>query len=317
MREHIVRTPETCGGQPRIAGSRIRVKDVVVWHIHNGISLDEIVTKWPHLSLAGLHAALAYYYDHKDEVEAEIEADVAWYEEMKAKGPSFVKERLAQLRGRMPRTIRFHLDEDVDPAIASGLRRSGIDVTTSQEVGLLGADDTAQLAFAHPAGRVLFTHDDDHLRPNAQGIEHSGIAYCHQRRRSLAEIIEASRSSGNCSSPSKWPTGWSLSEACLLHGKGVLGQAQTRSRLLLRRLQALPTVRQRRAGKPDLRLRPSPRGTLANGSGWYECDLSLAGASFIRGLRGPRGRARRSGGSRGRRSGMSAACGPGPSDGGS
>jgi hypothetical protein len=39
----------------------------------------------------------------------------------------------------MPRTIRFHLDEDTDPAIADELRRYGIDVTTSQDVGLLGA----------------------------------------------------------------------------------------------------------------------------------------------------------------------------------
>jgi hypothetical protein len=49
----------------------------------------------------------------------------------------------------MPRTIHFHLDEDVDPAIAEGLRRRGIDVTTSQEAGLLGATDPMQLAYAH------------------------------------------------------------------------------------------------------------------------------------------------------------------------
>ena len=49
----------------------------------------------------------------------------------------------------MPRTIRFHLDEDTDPAIAAGLRRHGIDVTTSQEMGLLGAVDTVQLSHAH------------------------------------------------------------------------------------------------------------------------------------------------------------------------
>jgi hypothetical protein len=89
----------------------------------------------------------------------------------------------------MPRTIRFHLDEDTDPAIAGGLRRHGIDVTTSQEVGLLGAPDPVQLAHAHAEGRVLFTHDNDHLKLNAQGVEHSGIAHCHQRRRSLVEII--------------------------------------------------------------------------------------------------------------------------------
>ncbi len=96
--EHIVSTKDTCGGAPRIAGSRIRVKDVAIWHIHQGLSPDEIITRWPHLTLAGIHAALAYYYDRKDEIEAEIEADEARYEEMKAKTPSLVQEKLAKLR---------------------------------------------------------------------------------------------------------------------------------------------------------------------------------------------------------------------------
>ena len=74
----------------------------------------------------------------------------------------------------MLRTIRFHLDEDTDPAIAVGLRRHGIDVTTSQEVGLLAALDPIQLAHAHAEGRILFTHDADHLALGAQGVEHSG-----------------------------------------------------------------------------------------------------------------------------------------------
>ncbi len=45
------------------------------------------------------------------------------------------------------RTIRFHLDECCDPAIAAGLRRRGIDVTTSQEAGLLEAEDEQQAAY--------------------------------------------------------------------------------------------------------------------------------------------------------------------------
>lgn len=90
----------------------------------------------------------------------------------------------------MPRTIRFHLDEDVDPAIAEGLRRRGIDVTTSQEVGLLGAPDPIQLAHATAEGRVLFTHDDDHLTLSSQGVEHAGIAYCHRLKRSIGEILD-------------------------------------------------------------------------------------------------------------------------------
>lgn len=91
----------------------------------------------------------------------------------------------------MPPTIRLHLDEDVDPAIAAGLRRRGIDVTTSREVGLLGATDPLQLAYALREGRVLFTHDDDHLKLNASGVEHAGIAYCHRLSRSIGEIVES------------------------------------------------------------------------------------------------------------------------------
>jgi Domain of unknown function (DUF5615) len=48
----------------------------------------------------------------------------------------------------MPREIRFHLDEHVSPGIAEGLRRRGIDVTTTANAGLTGADDVDHIAFA-------------------------------------------------------------------------------------------------------------------------------------------------------------------------
>ncbi|MGH9673690.1 MAG: DUF5615 family PIN-like protein [Bryobacteraceae bacterium] len=60
--------------------------------------------------------------------------------------------------------ICFHLDEHIPASIAAALRRRGIDVTTSAESGLLGANDAAQLSFAASAGRVLVTHDADFLR---------------------------------------------------------------------------------------------------------------------------------------------------------
>jgi predicted nuclease of predicted toxin-antitoxin system len=76
----------------------------------------------------------------------------------------------------MPQTIRFHLDENVSHAIASGIRRRGIDVTTTQEAGLMGAIDEAHVAFALLAGRVIFTQDEDFLRIHAARIPHPGIA---------------------------------------------------------------------------------------------------------------------------------------------
>jgi uncharacterized protein (DUF433 family) len=94
IREHIVSTPDTCGGKPRIAGSRIQVKDVVISHLHQGLAPAEIVSKWPHLTLADIHAALAYYHDHREEINAELAEDQSWYEEMKAKAPSLLQEKL-------------------------------------------------------------------------------------------------------------------------------------------------------------------------------------------------------------------------------
>lgn len=85
----------------------------------------------------------------------------------------------------MPRTIRFHLDEHVHPAVAHGLRRRGMEVTTTEEVGLGGASETAHVQYALAQGRVIYTNDEDYLRLHDQGIEHAGIAYCDQQSRSI------------------------------------------------------------------------------------------------------------------------------------
>ena len=89
----------------------------------------------------------------------------------------------------MPRTMRFHLDECCDPAIAAGLRLHGVDVTTTQEVGLLHAEDEDHIAHAVQTNRVVFTQDRDFLRLDAAGVEHRGIAFCYQHSRSIGHII--------------------------------------------------------------------------------------------------------------------------------
>lgn len=67
--------------------------------------------------------------------------------------------------------IRFHLDEHVDHAIAKGLRARGIDVTTTSDARLLGADDPAHIEFALRENRVVFTNDADSLTPGARREE--------------------------------------------------------------------------------------------------------------------------------------------------
>ena len=55
--------------------------------------------------------------------------------------------------------MRFHLDEHLPHAIAEGLRRRGIDVTTTVEAGLRGASDDVHLAYALEQRRVIVTID--------------------------------------------------------------------------------------------------------------------------------------------------------------
>jgi uncharacterized protein (DUF433 family) len=74
-REHIVSTPGTCGGQPRIQGTRVRVKDLVLWHERMGMSPEEIVSEWPHLTLGDVYSALAFYDDHRARIDAEMKAE--------------------------------------------------------------------------------------------------------------------------------------------------------------------------------------------------------------------------------------------------
>lgn len=89
----------------------------------------------------------------------------------------------------MAERIRFHLDEQVNPDVAQALRAYGIDVTTTVEAGLRAVTDIVQLEYARDTGRVLVTHDADFLRLAATSVDHAGIAYCHQNRRTVGEIV--------------------------------------------------------------------------------------------------------------------------------
>jgi uncharacterized protein (DUF433 family) len=79
--EHIVKTPGICGGRACIAGHRIRVMDIVVWSQLRGYSAD-------------IHAALAYYFDHRAEIDGEFQADEVAARELITRHPPKVKETL-------------------------------------------------------------------------------------------------------------------------------------------------------------------------------------------------------------------------------
>jgi len=86
--KHIEVTPGVCGGRARIAGHRIRVQDVVVWHEQKGMSPDEIVSRYPTINLADVYAVLAYYHDHFHEIRRQMQEDEDLVREMQAEIPS-------------------------------------------------------------------------------------------------------------------------------------------------------------------------------------------------------------------------------------
>jgi len=69
---HITKTPGVCGGDPCIKGHRIPVWLIAVWQIKLGYDAEEIQQIYPQLTLAEIHDALSYYYDHKDEIDEAI-----------------------------------------------------------------------------------------------------------------------------------------------------------------------------------------------------------------------------------------------------
>ncbi len=91
---HIEITPGVCGGKPRIAGHRIRVQDVVIWHEKMGLSPDEIVFHHPSINLADVYAALAYYHDNREEIRRQIKESEDFVRELQAKNPSKLQQKL-------------------------------------------------------------------------------------------------------------------------------------------------------------------------------------------------------------------------------
>jgi len=71
-------------GVARIAGSRSRVIDVVLDQRAYGWTPQQIHEQHPHLSLAQIHAAFAYYYDHQAELDAQIDRQLREAESMRA-----------------------------------------------------------------------------------------------------------------------------------------------------------------------------------------------------------------------------------------
>jgi uncharacterized protein (DUF433 family) len=93
VERHIEVTPGIAGTKPRIAGRRVTVANVVIWHEWMGLSADEIVSRYD-LTRSEIRAAPAYYFDHRAEIDQSIRDNQAFVEELRELTSSKLPETL-------------------------------------------------------------------------------------------------------------------------------------------------------------------------------------------------------------------------------
>ncbi len=98
-RVRIVSTPGTRGGRPRIDGHRITVEDVAIWHERMSMSADEIVSAYPTLTLSNVYAALAYYFDNREQIGADFEEGKRFAEAMRDRARASRLQEMLKARG--------------------------------------------------------------------------------------------------------------------------------------------------------------------------------------------------------------------------
>jgi uncharacterized protein (DUF433 family) len=99
VKQLIIKTPGICGGRACIAGHRIRVQDIVLLHEMRGRSAQEILAEYPGITLADVEAALAYYSDHRQEIQEDFRKSDEWAEWVKANIPSKITAKQRENRG--------------------------------------------------------------------------------------------------------------------------------------------------------------------------------------------------------------------------
>lgn len=85
-------------GVPVIAGTRIKVVEIALAYLAHHWDAGDIHRQHPQLSLGQIHSALAYYFDHRDEMNRQIDAEIEAVEELREQaGPSPVIAKLHRL----------------------------------------------------------------------------------------------------------------------------------------------------------------------------------------------------------------------------
>ena len=92
---HIVKEAGYCGGKAAIDDTRVRVNNIA-WLAKQGLTPQQVLEHYPDLTPAQVHAALAYYYDHTDEIEAEIAAEDQAGEDFERRKAELLAKRAAR-----------------------------------------------------------------------------------------------------------------------------------------------------------------------------------------------------------------------------
>ncbi|MBC9867339.1 MAG: DUF433 domain-containing protein [Opitutae bacterium] len=96
LNQHVEITPGISSGKPRIAGHRITVENIVIWHERLGKSADEIASDYD-ITLADVYAALAYYFDHRHEIDQSLEESRAFVNILRQKFSSKLAQKTQKL----------------------------------------------------------------------------------------------------------------------------------------------------------------------------------------------------------------------------
>lgn len=86
--------PKICKGSPVVKGTRIKVMDIAVRYELIGMTPDQIVEQFPHLTLPQVHDALSYYYEHKTVLDRMDRKEQTTIAELKRHYPSKLKAKL-------------------------------------------------------------------------------------------------------------------------------------------------------------------------------------------------------------------------------
>ena len=83
LQSYIVQEDGICGGQPRVAGTRLKVQHIALEYDRLGWTPDQICDAHPGIGLAEVHAAISYYYDHKEEIDRAIREDAEFVDRLR------------------------------------------------------------------------------------------------------------------------------------------------------------------------------------------------------------------------------------------